>query len=71
MARRGPTPKGDREQFTIRLPRTHLEMYRERARDAGLPLGDYLATQLAVAHELGEPEYVTRSRDQEELPISA
>lgn len=71
-SKRGRKPKGDREQFAFRLPRTHLEIYRKRALDAGMPLGDYLAIQLAAAHGFDEPAYIKRPDDaQEALPISA
>lgn len=66
--KRGPAPKGDREQFTFRLPRTHLEEYRRRAEAAGMPLGDYLATRLAHDHDLGEPGYIRR-QNQGQLPL--
>lgn len=70
--RYGPVPKGDRQQLTFRLPRTHLELYRQRAQEAGLPLGDYLVLCLADNHGLEEPGYIHWPRKgQGELPISA
>ena len=70
--RRGPVSKGDRQQMTFRLPRTHLELYRKLAEDAGLPLSDYLALSLAQRHGLEEPGYIGWPRhEQGELPISA
>ena len=66
-ARRGPVPKGRREVFTGRYPADHLDLYKARAAAAGLPLGDYLASVLASAHGLAEPEYLHRSRNQPEL----
>lgn len=69
MARRGPVPKGDRDQFTFKLPKTHLEFYRDRAREAGLPLGDYLATRLAADHELGELGYAGRASERDQFAL--
>ena len=66
-SRRGPAPKGRREAFTGRYPSEHLDLYKARAASAGLPLGDYLATVLATAHGLNEPDYVHRNRNQPEL----
>lgn len=65
--RRGPVPKGNREAFTGRYPAEHLDLYKARALAAGLPLGDYLATVLATAHGLDEPDYVHRNRNQPQL----
>lgn len=71
-SRMGRRPKGDRLQTTLRVPRTHMEVYRQRAEEAGLPLSDYLAVCLAAGHDLGEQElgYIKPKR-QEELPIGA
>ena len=82
MAKYGPDPKGDRTQFTARLPTAHLERYKSEADSCGLALTDYLALKLAEAHNLPEPEYIAgererrrkrdaRRRQREELPISA
>lgn len=82
MAKYGPDPKGDRTQFTARLPTAHLERYKSEAESCGLALTDYLALKLAEAHNLPEPEYIAdererrrkrdaRLRQREELPISA
>lgn len=69
--RPGPDPKGLRGQFTGRAPTDHLERYREEAQKAGLPLGDYLAATLALAHGLAVPDYISRPKAQEELPLGA
>ncbi len=70
--RRGPDPKGDRSAITVRIPRTHRALYERAASAAGIPLGDYIAAQLARAHELEEPDYVTAwPRRQEALPLGA
>ena len=55
----------------VRVPRTHRAVYEELAERAGLPLGDYVAMLLAQAHELDEPEYLSWSRRQSELPLGA
>jgi hypothetical protein len=55
----------------VRVPRTHHAIYERAAAEAGMPLGDYVALMLARAHELDEPEYVHRRRDQRELPLGA
>lgn len=56
----------------VRVPRDHREIYEAEAAAAGMPLGDYVAVQLALAHELEEPAYV-RGKDsgQPELAIPA
>lgn len=69
--KRGPKPKGIRTQFTLALPSDHLEFYRAAAAARGMPTGDYIALRLAQAHEFPEPEYISRNRPQEALPISA
>lgn len=71
MAKRGPAPKGTRSQVTFRAPIDQLQQYRILADQAGLPLGDYLALQLARAHNLPEPAYLRRPSDHPRLPISA
>lgn len=68
----GPVPKGVRATFSMRMPPEHKAMYEQLAREAGLPLCDYLTAVLAKVHELPEPEYVHRkSRQKEQLPMSA
>ncbi len=67
----GQQPKGDRAAITVRVPRNHYEAYSEAARAAGLSLSDYLTVVLAEARGLPIPGYVSRSRNQEELPIGA
>jgi hypothetical protein len=69
--RPGPQPKGDRTPLHVRVPRAHREVYEAEAAKAGLPLGDYIALKLALAHALDEPEYVNRRNDQVELPLGA
>jgi len=70
----GPVPKGARAQFTIRVPEEHMEIYRQRADEAGLPVGDYIAVALAHRHGLPTPEYVHRRRRgperEDALPIA-
>jgi hypothetical protein len=67
----GQQPKGDRAAITARVPRSHYERYVAEARSAGLSLSDYITVVLAEHFELAVPDYVHRTRGQEELPISA
>lgn len=69
--RPGPKPKGDREQITARFPRGHLDVYRQRAEQAGMSLSDYLALTLARAHDLGEPGYLHRQPTGQDLLIAS
>jgi hypothetical protein len=66
----GPKPKGVRSQITLRVPVEHRKVYAEAAEAAGLPLGDYIALALALAHGLAEPEFIRRNTNQEELPLA-
>lgn len=66
----GPAPKGHRDPFTVRVPTEHKPIYEQQARNAGLPLGDYVALVLAHAHQLPEPAYITASPGQEALAIA-
>lgn len=64
----GPPPKGDRDAYTLRAPREHMETYRAAAAAQGLKLSDYLALVLARSHHLDDPAYVHRAGpDQPEL----
>lgn len=67
----GQQPKGDRAAITVRVPRDHYDVIFAAAQAAGLSLSDYVTVILAEQHGLPVPDYVTRSRNQEELPISA
>lgn len=67
----GQQPKGDRAAITVRVPRDHYDTYAAAAHEAGLSLSDYITLVLCEAHGLDVPSYTRRSRDQEELPISA
>ena len=69
--RPGPDPKGDRSQITLRLPRTHRTVYEHAAKQAGLPLGDYLALRLARAQGLDDPDYIALKLTDEALPLGA
>ncbi len=53
----------------VRLPAGDHRKYLELAEREGLPLGDYLALQLARIHGLPEPSYIYRPR-QEPLPMA-
>lgn len=67
----GQQPKGDRAAITVRVPREHYDTYVAAAQAEGLSLSDYMTLVLCDAHGLRVPDYVRRTRDQEELPISA
>ncbi|MCO7220851.1 hypothetical protein [Klenkia sp. PcliD-1-E] len=77
--KRGPKPIAGRKSQTFRLPEDHHAAYEEAARREGLPLGDYLARELALRHQFAVPEYIVRRQRralatrsaQQELPISA
>lgn len=73
MRRRpGPQPKGERTAFTVRTPSTHMDTYRQLAAEEGIPLGDYLARELARRHGLPDPGYLNRpARTQVALPLGA
>jgi hypothetical protein len=55
----------------VRVPRTHREVYEAAAAAAGMPLSDYVAEQLARAHDLDVPEYVNRRSDPGQLALPA
>ncbi len=65
----GRPSKGRRKPTMVRLPEDHHSKYLEIAERAGLPLGDYLALQLARSHDLPEPSYIYRPR-QQPLPMA-
>ena len=67
-ARPGPKPKGG-ERFTVRAPTPHVELYRARAKQAGMSFSDYVALQLAAAHGLQPPPEDTAP--QQELQLGA
>lgn len=56
--------------ITARVPAAHRDAYEAAARQASLPLGDYVALMLAKAHDLPEPEYVRQNKNQPELEIA-
>lgn len=60
MTRRGPAPKagGRREQLLARVPTEDAHAYREMARDAGLPVTDWIALTLAQSTGRPVPEYI-------------
>lgn len=73
MAKPGRKPKGDRHPMLVRVPKEHHALYAAAAKQAGMPLGDFLAVVLAERFDLDVPSYVDRdkNRNQRELPISA
>lgn len=60
MTRKGPAPKagGRREQLLSRVPTEDAQAYRDMARDAGLPVTDWIALTLAQATGRPVPEYI-------------
>ena len=70
--RRPGTPsKGDRSAITARVPTPHRDVYELAASNCGMPLSDYIALCMAQLHQLDEPDYVYRNRNQAELPLGA
>lgn len=53
-ARPGPAPKGG-TRLPVRFPDDHLDLYRQRAADAGLSVSEYVANLAARAAGLPEP----------------
>lgn len=71
--RPGPESKGDRRQFTMRLPAHDFAIYKAAADKQGLSLADYLAGVLAHGHGLPTPTYLYRHRrngQQPQLPLT-
>ncbi len=64
----GTRPKGG-HRVTVRVSRQHLERYTAEAKDAGMPLSDYLASELAKAHKLDEPEWFHRDENPDQLKL--
>jgi hypothetical protein len=72
MNRGGRKPKGNRTAISCRVPADQKPLFEEAAREAGMPLGDYVAVILAEHHGFPVPDYLLpQSKGQEELPISA
>lgn len=69
--RPGPEPKGQRRQFTLRVPVEQFEIYEREAASEGASLGDYLVAALARGHDLPEPTYVTQwpGKGEDMLPL--
>ncbi len=65
--RGGRRPKGDREPMHTRVPRDHKGVYEAAAEAEGLPLGDYVALQMARLHGLDEPDYLHPHQGQQAL----
>lgn len=53
----------------MRVPRAHYAVYEEQARRHGMSLSDYFGMLMARVHELDEPEYISRNRQQETLAL--
>jgi hypothetical protein len=67
----GRRPKGVRSQITCRVPADHKPVLEDAAREAGLPLSDYVAVVLAEKHNLSMPSYTEENKLQQRLPLSA
>lgn len=48
----------------------HREVIEQAAAEEGMGISDYVALVLARSLGLPDPEFIRRSRDQEELPLS-
>lgn len=72
-SRPGPDPKGTRKQHTVRFPAEQYSTYEQLAREAGMPLGDYIVLHMAMAHDLRIPPWLRRKDhgEQEELQLGA
>lgn len=57
--------KGDRHQFTVRVPADQAVEYQREAAKYGLKDSDYLALKLAEVHGLEPPKWL-RSVDQQQ-----
>jgi hypothetical protein len=66
----GTRPKGARSAITCRVPVDHREVIEEAAAKEGLGISDFVALVLARNLGLPDPEFIQRSRSQEELPLS-
>ena len=65
--RPGMPPKGGK-RLTTRVPQSHLDVYDEAAKDRGMRRSDYIAWLLAKAHDLEEPWWLRKDRNQPDLP---
>ena len=72
MAATGRRPRGNRRKTSLALPSDHLDRYEAAAAAAGIPLGDYIAINMAEHHGLPIPSYYKpKARSQQELPLGA
>lgn len=70
--RRGRKAKGNRAAISAQVPADQKPLFEEAAREAGLPLTDYIALALARYHGFPDPDYLCpKDKQQVELPISA
>ncbi|MEV6774411.1 hypothetical protein AB0N05_37820 [Nocardia sp. NPDC051030] len=54
-----PRPNlGDRHPVAVRPPRDQWEIYRDRADELGLDLGNYMVLVMACAHGKPVPDYI-------------
>lgn len=66
----GTRPKGDRSAITCRVPIAHRKVIEEAAAEQGMGLSDYVSMVLARSLGLADPEFLSRNRSQEELPLA-
>lgn len=73
----GPAPKGDRSQLTFRLPTKQRASYEARAAELGITIGSWIVLTLAQAEGLPIPDYIQtelrkaeQHRNEEELPLA-
>lgn len=56
--------------MTVRLPRSHRELYERLARERGVSLSEYIVIKMAELHGLDLPTW-NKESDDGQLPLSA
>ncbi|KXZ58732.1 hypothetical protein Mlaev_02435 [Microbacterium laevaniformans] len=54
----GTRPRGARVSINVRVPLDHHAVYTRHAEELGIPLGSWVALQLADAQNLPVPAYI-------------
>lgn len=57
--KRGTRPRGNRSAITVRVPDDQYEIYAKEAATLGIPIGSWVAIQLAQTKHLDIPPYIT------------
>ena len=57
--KRGTRPRGKRSAITVRVPDDQYEIYAQQAAAIGIPIGSWVAIQLAQTKHLDIPSYIT------------